>query len=45
MQALKESPIKQYLPWREQTLLEMPYFTMKEIAEFFSTSNFLEEFH
>jgi len=42
MQALKESPIKQYLPWREQTLIEMPFFTMKEIANYFSTCDLLE---
>jgi pimeloyl-ACP methyl ester carboxylesterase len=42
MQALKESEIKNYLPWREQTLIEMPMFTMQEIAHFFSKSNLLE---
>ncbi len=43
MQALNKSPIKKYLPWREQTLLEMPIFTMKEIANFFAASNLLEK--
>jgi pimeloyl-ACP methyl ester carboxylesterase len=40
-QALKESRVKHFLPWRERTLVEMPTFTMKEIANFFRESDLL----
>ncbi len=35
MQALKESELKRFLGWREQTLVEMHSFTLKEIITHF----------
>ena len=40
-EAIKGSTIKSLLPWREQTLVDMPLFTMKEIANFFASSDLL----
>lgn len=42
LQILSKSRLRQYLPWRERTLVEMPVFTMRQIAEFFSKSDLLE---
>ncbi len=43
MQALKDSHFKRYLGWREQTLVEMPAFTLKEIVSNFSELDLLNK--
>lgn len=43
IQALKESDFKRFLGWREQTLVEMPPFTLKEIVTHFGKLDLLSK--
>ncbi len=43
LQALKESDFRKQLGWREQILVEMPVFTLKEIANNFADIDFLNQ--
>ena len=43
LQALKDSDLKQYLGWREQILVEMPIYTLREIANNFADIDYLNK--